>query len=64
MDQMLEKLHIICKYKGDIWDLKNNKQFYLAQKKISFCVVSVYAEQSPNNGPTKFFFKQNFNIYA
>ncbi len=45
MDQMLKKT-IISKYKGYIWDLKSNKKFYLAFKKFSFRVVSVYAEQS------------------
>jgi hypothetical protein len=46
---------IISKYKGYMWDLKYKKHFTQATENFSFCVVSVYTEQSylPNNGPTK-----------
>jgi hypothetical protein len=33
MNQILEKT-IISKYKGDFWDLKNLKKFYLAHQNL------------------------------
>ncbi len=60
MDQILEKL-LLANMKGtfEIWEIK----IFLPS---SFVLrsLSIRRTISPNNGPTKIFFKQNFNIYA
>ena len=55
---------IISKYKGK---LEKQQTILPSSQKIFLSAQSQYTQNnpiSPNNGPTKFFFKQNLNILA